>query len=205
MRSLLSRWLMAAGKAALVKNQCSMGCFKLRIGAPMFQLMFWHCACCHVDNTWVRPPALNPSYSGRSTRHPCLIRLPKEDNENEPADNRARDDEDDENRRLVGHEDYVLVSVRIPVASSKPHYVNAVTRGEVQSGLFAVGGETTGVNIAISPKSERMWELQLSPKDMDLIEMAEDKAIIVSGVVTLRKGIAIPYRWIMQVRSVLLK
>jgi hypothetical protein len=131
-----------------------------------------------------------------------LIRLPKKDNEDEPADDGARDDED---RRRVGHEDYVLVPVRIPVASSKPHYVNAVTRGEVQSGLLAVGGETTGVKISISPKKERMWELQLSPKDMELIEMAEDKAIIVSGLVTLQKGVAIPYRWIMQVRSVLLK
>jgi len=134
-----------------------------------------------------------------------LIRLPKKDNEDEPADNGARGDEEDDERRRVGHEDYVLVPVRIPVASSKRHFVTAVTRGEVQSGLLAIGGETTGVKISISPESERMWELKLSPKDLALIEMAEDQTIVVSGLVTLQKGIAIPYRWIMHVRSVLLK
>jgi len=50
-----------------------------------------------------------------------------------------------------------------------------------------------------------MWELELSAKHRAVIETAEDQAIVVSGPVTLQKGVAIPYRWIMHVRSVLLK
>ena len=86
-------------------------------------------------------------------------------------------------------------------ASAKDHGVSVVCRGLIHTDVVAIGGETTGVTIEVTPDGEQSWELELQKDDLEVARKANGSPIIVSGTVEVRKGTAIRERWIVTVRN----
>jgi selenophosphate synthetase-related protein len=73
-------------------------------------------------------------------------------------------------------------------------------RGTLNTGVFAIGGETTGTTITASGLT---FELELGDKP-ELVKQAESldgQSVIVTGTLEGRKGVEIPLRWIVTVKS----
>lgn len=83
------------------------------------------------------------------------------------------------------------------------HFVTAVCRGVVHTGIVAIGSETTGIVMQITKDGKYSWELAVSEKWSRVVNESDGKPITVSGPVLVKKGIAIPLRWIVSVRAVL--
>ncbi|MBI1310474.1 hypothetical protein GC176_04135 [bacterium] len=85
--------------------------------------------------------------------------------------------------------------------STKDHSVSVVCRGLLHTGVVAVGGETTGFTIEITPDGRETWELDMSRKLLSKAMKADGKSVVVSGQLKIRKSVAVPERWVITVRS----
>ena len=82
----------------------------------------------------------------------------------------------------------------------KGEYVFVEMQGKIQTGIAAIGGETTGV--IISSKGVT-WELELG-KNQDLRKLAtklNGKMVKVTGYLTVRRGVEIRQRSIVTVKT----
>jgi len=85
-------------------------------------------------------------------------------------------------------------------ASLKPvgDFVKVFIRGKLKTGIVAIGGETTGTIIT---SGNITWELNLGD-DERLRQQAEEwneKPVMVTGMLTRKKGVEIKERWIVDV------
>ena len=150
---------------------------------------------------FVRTPAFYRNESQRLSGQTVEIRgalVPRPRNENEPQPPRKEED-------LARHDNYLLIPTRAPKTSRKKHIVRARCEATVEAGRVSIGSEGTGIEFEIAPKTERYWELDLSERHRRLLPDEGRVPIEVHGVVTLRKGIAIPFRWVMTVSELLLR
>lgn len=96
----------------------------------------------------------------------------------------------------------VLLAV-LPGTTQEPKdKKEAVWTGKLQTGVFAIGGETTGIVLATKDKGR--FELDLG-KNKALREQAEKlngKQVEVKGTLMIRKGVEIKERRIITVTSV---
>lgn len=86
-----------------------------------------------------------------------------------------------------------------PAAGKAHDSIQVEIRGQLQTGVVAIGGETTGVTITASSLT---FELEF--KDAKLAAKGEDlsgRSVIVTGTLEGRKGVEIPLRYIVQVES----
>ena len=89
--------------------------------------------------------------------------------------------------------------------SEKDHGVSVVCRGLVHTDVVALGGETTGCTLELTSDGRETWELQLSDQDAATARRANGKPVLVSGTVSVKRGIAVAERWIVTVRNLLPK
>ena len=78
--------------------------------------------------------------------------------------------------------------------------INVEIRGQLQTGILAIGGETTGVTITASNLT---FELDFADAP-DQAAKAEDlngHSVVVTGTLEGRKGVEIPLRYIVDVKS----
>ena len=75
-------------------------------------------------------------------------------------------------------------------------YVKVEVKGELTTGVFAIGGETTGTIIKAGPIT---WELDVGKKD---VSKMNGKDVIVTGELELKKGVEIRQRWIVHVKTI---
>jgi len=88
----------------------------------------------------------------------------------------------------------------LPAAEEAEEYVQVEVQGKLETGIAAIGGETTGT---IIKANNIVWELDLGGKK-ELTELAEKlnkQAVVVSGRYTKKKGVEIPERHIVVVKS----
>lgn len=79
-------------------------------------------------------------------------------------------------------------------------YIRVEVKGKLNSQVMAIGGETTGVTVSAKGVT---WELELV-NDRGLRRRAEQlhgKTVVVKGDLTVRKGVEIRERWIVNVKS----
>jgi len=79
-------------------------------------------------------------------------------------------------------------------------YIRVEIKGRLQSGVVAIGGETTGTTITASGAT---WELDLgdSKKLRALAEENNGKTVVVTGKLTVRRGVEVRRRTIVTVES----
>lgn len=80
-------------------------------------------------------------------------------------------------------------------------YVRVEVRGKLKTGIFAIGGETTGTIITAGNIT---WELDLG-RNARLQAMAKKyngKVTTIRGVLTFKRGVERKSRWIVKVRSI---
>ncbi len=80
-------------------------------------------------------------------------------------------------------------------------YVKVEIQGKLQTGIMAIGGETTGTRISANGIT---WEVDLG-KDAKLRRKGEElggKKVILTGLLTRRKGVEIRERWIVTMKSI---
>ncbi|MBI1902380.1 MAG: hypothetical protein HYS13_14865 [Planctomycetia bacterium] len=79
-------------------------------------------------------------------------------------------------------------------------YIRVEVKGVLQTGIFAIGGETTGVIIKAGKVT---WELDLAG-DKELIALAEKldkKTVVVTGDYTQKQGVEVRVRHIVKVKT----
>ena len=89
--------------------------------------------------------------------------------------------------------------------SKQDHIVSVVCRGLIHTDVVALGGETTGSTLELTSDGRETWELQLSDRDVTTARRANGKSVLVSGTVSVKRGIAVAERWIVTVRNLLPK
>lgn len=89
--------------------------------------------------------------------------------------------------------------------SKKDHGVSVVCRGLIHTDVVALGGETTGYTVEPTSDGRESWELQLPDRDVATARRTNGKSVLVSGTVSVKRGVAIPERWIVTVRNLLPK
>lgn len=90
----------------------------------------------------------------------------------------------------------------IPKKLDLEDYIRVEVRGKLNSQVMAIGGETTGVTISAKGVT---WELELD-NDQGLRRQAKQlhgKTVVVKGDLTLKKGVEIRERWIVNVKSLI--
>ncbi|MBM4068786.1 MAG: hypothetical protein FJ271_07555 [Planctomycetes bacterium] len=85
-----------------------------------------------------------------------------------------------------------------PAAKGKVGYIKVEARGTLKTGIFAIGGETTGT---VLTTADGALELDLAKKrDLQaLAEKLDGKAVVVTGNLTIRKGVEVRQRLIVTV------
>jgi hypothetical protein len=79
-------------------------------------------------------------------------------------------------------------------------YIKVEIKGKVRTGILAVGGETTGVNITAKDGG---LELEATGDLLKALEKLDGKEAIVTGTLTMKKGVEIPgMRLIVKVATV---
>ncbi len=87
----------------------------------------------------------------------------------------------------------------LDLEESSEEYVRVEMRGRLNSQVMAIGGETTGF---VLTAGEINWELSFN--DDELAAQARElheKTVIVSGTLTVRQGVEIAKRWIVEVKE----
>ena len=80
--------------------------------------------------------------------------------------------------------------------------VQVMARGKLTAGIFAIGGETTGVTITAKNMTLEL-ELGRNPRLLRKAGELDGKPVVVTGELTMKKGVEIPRRWIIQVSQLL--
>ena len=80
-------------------------------------------------------------------------------------------------------------------------YIKVEIKGKLQTGVIAIGGETTGVTINANNIT---WDLDGggNPKVDEQIQAHSGKISVVKGTLTLTRGVEIPNRYIVLVTEV---
>ncbi|VAX40407.1 hypothetical protein MNBD_PLANCTO02-365 [hydrothermal vent metagenome] len=91
-----------------------------------------------------------------------------------------------------------------PIASNQKEnkdYVKVEVHGKLQTGIMAIGGETTGTRISANGIT---WEVDLgkNPKLRKKGEGLGGKKVVLTGLLTRRKGVEIRERWIVVIESI---
>ena len=71
--------------------------------------------------------------------------------------------------------------------------------GKLETGIVAIGGETTGV--VLTTKSGR-FELQLNKEQREKAEKLNGKQVTVTGKLTIKKGVEVRERRIIEVTTI---
>ena len=77
-------------------------------------------------------------------------------------------------------------------------YIKVEIKGTLETGIFAIGGETTGTVLHIGNVT---WELDVGDnKELQAaVELLHDRTVLVRGVYEKREGVEIPERHIVRV------
>lgn len=86
-----------------------------------------------------------------------------------------------------------------PAGDRRREYIDVTMRGTVQTGMMAIGGETTGATIAAGPVT---WELALNDRQQEVARKLSGRKAIVSGDVRQVAGVEIGSRVIVRVRNI---
>jgi len=100
----------------------------------------------------------------------------------------------------------IVMALSLPLLMSAApagggEFIRVEVQGKLQTGIMAIGGETTGTIITANGIT---WELDLG-KNAKLKKKAEafnGKQALVRGELTRRKGVEIRERWIVKVTSI---
>jgi hypothetical protein len=79
-------------------------------------------------------------------------------------------------------------------------YIKVEVRGKLQTGIMAIGGETTGT-IITAPQGVLELDFGKSKELKDLAAKLDGKAAIATGTLQIRKGVAIKQRLIVSVKE----
>lgn len=85
--------------------------------------------------------------------------------------------------------------------SDKDHTVTCVCRGRLSTGILALGGETTGYIVDVTNAGSVTWELDLDKRERSRADLLDGRAVLVSGDLVVRKGVAVADRWMVRVRT----
>lgn len=77
-------------------------------------------------------------------------------------------------------------------------YVKVEAKGKLVTGIMAIGGETTGVQIRTAAAS---FELEFTEKDRAAAEKLKDKTLIITGTLYIKPGVTRGPRTIIKVTS----
>jgi len=91
-----------------------------------------------------------------------------------------------------------LLGVSAAVAED---FIRVEIRGTLNSGIMAIGGETTGTTVSAG---EIVWELEISPNS-DLAERLaalNGAEVVVTGSYREMRGVEVPLRYIVTVDSI---
>ena len=95
----------------------------------------------------------------------------------------------------------LLVGTGTPSSAEEAEeYVQVEVQGKLETGIVAIGGETTGT---IIKANNVVWELDLGGKK-ELTELAHKlnkQMVVISGGYTKKKGVEIPERHIVVVKT----
>lgn len=79
-------------------------------------------------------------------------------------------------------------------------YIKVQARGKLETGIMAIGGETTGTLLRTK---DGTLELDLAKNKLgDAAEKLNGKDVIVTGTLSIRKGVEIPQRLIVVVETI---
>lgn len=85
-------------------------------------------------------------------------------------------------------------------AEPEEAYIDVVVKGKLETGIVAIGGETTGTIIKVD---KVVWELDLGG-DKELLALAEKlnkQPVIVTGRYQQKPGVEVPVRHIVTVKT----
>jgi hypothetical protein len=77
-------------------------------------------------------------------------------------------------------------------------YIKVEAKGKLMTGIMAIGGETTGVEIKTSAGN---FELELDKKQMAQADKLNEKTVIVTGTLYVKKGVTRGQRTIVKVQT----
>ena len=85
--------------------------------------------------------------------------------------------------------------------ANEDHYVKVEIKGQLNSRVFKIGGETTGVEISANGVK---WELETAgnPRLRQMTLELHGKTAIVTGSLRVQKGVEVPKRWIVRVVTI---
>lgn len=86
-----------------------------------------------------------------------------------------------------------------PQTAERSEYIDVTVRGTVQTGLMAIGGETTGTLITVGPVT---WELALDGRQQKIAHQLSGRRAVVSGELRQVRGVEIRRRLILSVRNI---
>ena len=89
-----------------------------------------------------------------------------------------------------------------PAIEKLEESIEVVARGKLSAGVFAIGGETTGVTITAKNMTLEV-ELGRNPQLLRKAAALDGKPAVVVGQLTMKKGVEIPMRWIIKVSQLL--
>ena len=94
----------------------------------------------------------------------------------------------------------VLGAVMIEADEKEESYIKVEIKGTLETGIVAIGGETTGTIIKVGKVT---WELDLGG-NQDLLELAgklNKQPVVVTGRYQQKPGVEIPVRHIVTVKT----
>ncbi|MGH7202124.1 MAG: hypothetical protein ACREJB_16080 [Planctomycetaceae bacterium] len=84
-------------------------------------------------------------------------------------------------------------------AKKSGEYIRVEIRGVIHTGVVAIGGETTGTTITADGVA---WELELGEAPIgEAVGTLNGRTALVTGELEVRKGVEIPQRWVVHVKS----
>jgi hypothetical protein len=96
-------------------------------------------------------------------------------------------------RRVV-----VAETLKADAARRAGDTIDVTVRGTLRSRVFAIGAETTGVNVTANGV---VWELELDPGQLGTAGNLDGRKVLVTGRLTHRKGVEIGDRFVVKARS----
>lgn len=88
------------------------------------------------------------------------------------------------------------------VSAAPAEYIQVKIRGKLNSEVFAIGGETTGVVISANGVT---WELELgdNERNRQRAKQLNGKTVLVTGQLQVKAGVEIAKRWIVEVETLM--
>lgn len=88
----------------------------------------------------------------------------------------------------------------LPREAMEQEFIRVEIKGKLNSQVFAIGGETTGVQITAG---DITWELDFGEANhlRRRADALHNKAVIVRGTLSAKRGVEIPIRYIVSVET----